>query len=269
MNYQLLTVNRACGAKNPRPRILFRGDWLNSAGFVPGALVQAAPEPDGMLFTLCNENIKSYSELLQETRGKGGNLITVYHSEAKDHVGATFLTTGKYIYDGGLSIGDLLAAKCDYGMIRVRKIDPDKLGFRNIHVLTVGSTDRGANTSKNSTSHINLTGEFLLTAGFERDFLAVLKIENHTISLILQQNLTDFEQKYTDFQQNYVGLVRFARKNGVKLLQIAGQLVKPTITVSASILEKAGFVSGDILVAGSNQNGIIKLQKLDYQKLGF
>jgi len=57
-------------------------------GFVPGALVQALPEPSGMVFNLCDENICKYSELVSDTKEKGGKLMSVSRADDNHHTGS-------------------------------------------------------------------------------------------------------------------------------------------------------------------------------------
>lgn len=256
MRYQLLMVSRAGAAKQSRPCILFRGDWLSETGFVQGALVQALPEPDGMVFNLCNENIKSYSELFNETRKAGGNLLQVYRAEEKSYKGLTFLTTGKYILTGGLAVGDALIAKCGYDRIRVRKIDPKKLGFENVKIVPLTSIK--ASRTKLPVLKVRLHGQWLADAGFIIHSLVTAHAEQGSITFRLRNEGMD---KYSD-------VVKYARANKMKIAQVVSENDLPTIGVTGSLVKSVGFDFHE-MVAASYEHGIIKLQKLDFERLGF
>ena len=254
--YQLLSVNRTGGAVKPRPRISFFGEWLYDIGFIPNALVQVLPEPDGMVFNLCNEGINNYSDLFHSTRHKGGNLIRVYLGDARDHEGPTFVTSGKYIYSGGLADGDALIAKYDCGVIRVRKIDPKKLGYENVKVIPTTSIKNKHTGSP--VPKVRLYGDWLNEIGFLSNSLVLSLSEKDSILFQLRN----------EGIENYGGLVRYARQNGMKLIQVREEANLPVIGITGSCVSKACFDTGDMLVA-SYQHGVIKLQKLNPAVLGF
>lgn len=257
IDYELSTLNReSCrsGGKQP-PRISFRGGWLNEMGFIPDALVQALPEQDGMLFQLWNENIGRYSDLHVSTREKGGNLIHVYHSEATGHEGTTLVTTGKYIYSGGLAIGDVLIAKYEYGSIKVKKIDLN--AFPDIKFITVtGIKEKHTGTLL---PKVRLYGDWLNGIGFVPDALVIAFVENGKITFRLQD---EGIEKYSAF-------VKYARENKGKLIQIRTEGENlPVISISGSFVQKAGFATDDMLTVTS-EHSLICLQKPDFEKLGF
>jgi|GEM_PF-1529406 len=260
MNHQLTTVQCTGGAARPRPRISFFGDWLNDIGFVPGALVQVLPAPEGMDFTLCNDNISSYSELLQTTRALHGNLIRVYHAEGRLHQGPTFVTSGRYIYKGGLRDGDALIAECLSGSIRVRKIDPAKLGFQNLRIITVSYITR--QYTDEPIPKVRLVGDWLNEIGFEIGAVCTAASEPGIMTLNLQ-----------DADAEYNALMKYVRVHKLKIFQVSKEPhnrhgAQPCIGITGSAVDKAGFQPGEMLAA-SYQKGVIKLQKLDFEKLGF
>ena len=260
MHIKLLTVSRSGYAADSKPRILFRGGWLSASGFIHGALVQVLPEPGGMVFNLRNENIESYSELFHATRGKGGSLIQVCIENTKDNKEATFVTSGKYIESAGFSAGDALIAGYGYGVIHVRKIDPGKLGLENVRVITVTHIRK-----KHAViPKVRLSGGWLSGAGFTPDSLATAK----SAPGILTLRLVDTDKS------GYNALMKYLRGNGMKLVQASkephnrGETPVPCIGITGSIIDKTGFKVGDTLAA-SYEYGVIQLQKLDFDKLGF
>jgi len=251
MNTAFLSVTGKGEPHGNLPRIVCSGSWLPDMGFVTGALVQAIPEPDGMSFTLCDENIRRYSELSRSTDEQNGKLIQVIFSKNKKSYGEMIATSGHYIVSGGLSIGDSLIVHYKYGYIRMLKAH----GM----IGTVGSlNDKRAGKT---ISRIRLFGEWLADAGFVRDALAVAVSEPGSITLTL----------YDKGIEQYSALVKYVRDNGHKLLQF-WQYYKSEkssyVEIRGSCLESAGFTSGDLYDVYC-EYGLIKLKKLELKDLGF
>jgi len=262
-NTYLLSVSCTGGAANFRPRISFSGDWLPKIGFIPGALIQALPEPDGMVFNLVNENIGAYSDLFRSTQALGGGLIRVYMGNGETHTCPTFVTSGQYIYGGGLQQGDPLIVKYDYGVIRVRKIDPRKLGYENLQIIITSHIKR--KYTGEPIPKVRLCGDWLNDIGFEIEAIATAESTPGVITLNLQKSDTE-----------YSALMKYVRGRKLKIIQVYKEPhaynrrkeMTPCIGITGSCVDKAGFQSGDTL-ACSYENGVIKLQTLDFEKLGF
>ena len=255
MIFQILTVQRNGRAANSRPRIQFSGNWLTEMGFVNGALVQTLPEDSGFTFNLCNENV-NYSNLFNSTREKGGTLIRVYiNNERGRHKEPAFVTTGKHIYSGGLTMGDNLVAKCEYGCIRVRKVSGN---VRLIHVARGKNERTGVVIPK-----IFLLGDWLNDIGFTPDTLATMAAEYGDGGASGCITFTAHDKAII-----YSEIVRFARQNKMRLIQVSTKDGAPLINVTGTFVEKCGFGVDDIFAA-EYEYGIIKLQKLDPQKFGF
>ena len=254
MNTYLLTVANTGSASNRRPGIYLYGKWLHDMGFIPGALVQAIPEPGGMVLTLCNENIPSYSELDTATRERGGKLIQSYCIEYKSAQYPALMTNGQYLLNAGMNFGDALVAQYTPGFIHVRKLPATA---RVIRVTNLKDSYTGKPSPK-----VQLHGEWLLKFGFDYHSLVTTLSEPGLITFQLRDGSVE----------NYKDLVRFARQHKMKLSEVRERLVRgkpyPCIMTTGSCLDKAGFNFGDELLA-SCENGLIKLQKLDSQGLGF
>ena len=246
MNYHLLSVQRTGVTTNSSPKIQISGEWLTEMGFVPGSLVQALPEPDGMVFNLYNENV-NYSDLFNSTKEQGGSLIKVFGDDGDD--GAFFVTTGKYIYSTGLKMGDALVAKYGFGCIRVRKVG------ENVRLIPVARLKHAY--PKETKPYALLSGDWLNAIGFTPDTLVSMASEPYGITFTAY----DKEIIYRD-------IARFARQNKMRLLQVSTKHGSPIIKVTGSIVENSGFGLGDIFAA-EYKHGIIKLQKPDPQRLGF
>ena len=254
MNLHLLSVTNTAYAKGRRPGIYFYAEWLPDMGFIPGALVQALPEPGEIVFNLCDENIRRYSELDAQTRAKGGKLIQVFSSSEKYKQIPTLFAGGQFVHAAGLTFGDSLIAKYTYGHIRVRKL-PGR--SKVIYMTDMKNQYTGKPIPK-----VRLTGEWLPMFGFVPDSLVTVLSEPGIITFALWD---EGIEKYRD-------LVRYAQQNKMKIIQVRehpgrGKLY-PYIMTTGSCVEKAGFARGDALIASCEQ-GIIKLQKLNIVELGF
>jgi len=254
LNTYLLTVTNTGSASSRRPGIYLYGKWLHDMGFIPGALVQASPEPGGMIFTLCNENILSYSELDAGTRERGGKLIQAYCTEYKDTQYPVLMTTGQYLHDAGMNMGDALIANYSPGTIHVRKLPAST---RVARVTNLKDSYTGKSSPK-----LLLQGLWLLEFGFNYHSL---------ISALSEPGLITFQLRDGSLE-NYKELVRFIREHKMKLSEVREKISRgksyPSITVTGSCLDKAGFIPGDELLATCG-DGVIKLQKLGLQGLGF
>ena len=260
MKTHLLTVACTGGAERLRPRINFSGDWLYEIGFIPGALVQVIPEPGGLDFRLCDNNLNNYNDLFFTTRDMGGALLRVYLADGKTHKGAALVASGQYIYTGGLAMGDVLIAGYDYGVIRVRKVDPHKLGFENVMIITTTSIKR--KYTNDLIPKVRLCGDWLGAIGFLVNSIATAASEQGVITLTLQENTKE-----------YSALMKYVRGRKMKIIQVYEathnrKVPCPCIGISGSCVDKAGFEIGENLAA-TYQHGTIKLQTLDFEKLGF
>jgi len=254
MKYQLLSLTSNGVNAHLLPKVYLYGDWLSEFGFINNALVQALPEDNGIVFNLCNDIIR-YNELYERTNAKGGKLIQIY----ADRQSVALTLSGHFLSNVGLAIGDALIAKYDYGVIRVRKVDPIKLGFdvspSNIKLITMKSEKSryGGRFPK-----IKLSGRWLADIGFTSESITTAKSENGKISFQLQ----------IDGVERYGELVKFARQNGMRIVQVRTASNVPLIIITGSICEKVEFGIEDILVATFSY-GNIELRKLNLEKLGF
>ena len=250
MSVRILSINHSGRVKDHYPGIALRGQWLADMGFIGGALVQALPEPGGVMFRLCNENIIRYSDLHADTKEQGGRLIQSLVFDNRPGLSMT----GQLIVDAGIALGDSIIVKYEYGLIRVRKFPK---GARVIHVTNAKDPYTGELVSR-----IRLCGVWLPELGFAPD--AVVTAAAVSGSVVLKLHDTNMEQ--------YSDLVRYARKNKLELLQVrqisSGDRQYPYITLMGVFADKAGFVPGDTLAAYC-EHGQINLQRLDFDKLGF
>jgi len=229
-------------------------DWLPDMGFVHGALVQAIPEQNEIVFNLCDDNITKYSELDAQTKSTGGKLIQVYTATVKNRHSPTLLASGQFVKDVGWVYKDILIAQYVHGKIRVRKL-PD-----NVRVITVVS--RKELYTDKQFPKVRLTGEWLAQYGFVADSLVAVASEHGSITFKL---CDDGIEKYSE-------LVRHARRNKLKLLQVKEAIGRdklyPYIKITGSSVEQAKFAIGNTLIA-TCKHGCIQLQTLDLAGLGF
>ena len=225
------------------PRLNFYAEWMGAMGFVSGALMQFMPEQGGMTFTLCNENIHSYSELDHRTKEKGGVLMQVHLYRD----GLNFCVSGFQLNDIGIAWGDRLLVRYEYGLVRMRKLPPGEATL---------TTSRVA-------------GKWLAKSGFVPGAVLTVGATPGLITCELQPNGVERTAQ----------LVKYARANKLQLVQVRKQthkLRKPPYKHGAiqwfdipyTCLEKAGFVTGEPLIA-TYKYGTIMLQKPNFTEVGF
>ena len=246
MKTQLLTATKAGNASIHHPKISIQSAWLPDMGFIPEALVSVIPEPDGCVFTLCDENITKYSELSKLVKGKGGKLIQVnLVNKATRPYCSLAINFGERLCIEGLSVGTPLIAKYDYGIIRIRKLP-------NTKYLTVGSFINGNRKDRRITT-INLNGQWLADAGFIPDVLATA---DASVTGCITIKLWDGQL------ERYSELVKYAREHSLKLLQVGMKQGQPLIGITGAFVNRAGFNPDDVFMV-NYELGILKLQKPD------
>jgi hypothetical protein len=233
----LATITRSSKDLN-LPRLDFVATkWLGEMGFAAGALVQFLPEPDGMTFTLCNENIRNFSELYYTTKEKGGTLVQI-HNQTN---GTRLSLSGEKLDATGLVYKDKLLVRYKYGFIRMRK-----LPFGSVK-LSIGK----------------IIGRWLAELGFVHNAVLSMASEHGLITCKLLENEPE------KIKERTAELVKYARKNKLNLLQVKkSRNSSGVINIPDLCLEKAGFNPDDVLLA-VYENDTIKLQKPDFTALGF
>jgi len=231
MNIQQLKV--ANGDKGTI-RICLSGQWLPDMGFIPCALVRIIPEPGGVTFILCGD---------PSPQGQGGKLIRIPSTNGKKAKCPALVAKGKYLCATGLHYGDTLIARYSPGFIRIRKLP--------IKAKAILMTD----------NQIRLSGGWLAESGFLPDIAAIVSSELGRIFIKIHGMVGTAD---------YAGLVRFARQNKMKLIQFHhnSNSKAPGVSISGLCVDKAGFSSGDVLLAYV-EYGLIVIQKLDFSELGF
>jgi len=219
--------------------MVFNGAWLTQMGLTPSGLIQALPEPNGMLFKLCDENTEKYSDLVNETQARGGKLLRVCCMK-----GYSLATAGHHISAGGLKIGDTCIARYGYGMIRIRKLPPQ------MKVLTT----KLANPKQRF-----ICGNLLTSNGFVPDSLVAVASEPGKITFLLKEQVNE----------NYSAIVKYARANKMNLIQVMDKKTGGvTIQIPLLSLQKAGLTTYEAYAAHFGY-GVITLTKLDFEALGF
>jgi len=236
----MVGIDLACitriNREKSNPRLNFQAGWLADMGFVAGALVQFIPEPGGLAFVLCDENIPKYSQLYKSTKEQGGMLIQAY--SYRD--GLQLCVSNSLLANIGLVYGDNLIVRYEYGLIRMRKLAKSAVKLVTAHVI----------------------GTWLAESGFVHDSVLSVASTHGLITCTLHE----------DGLQKAVELVKYARANKLTLLQVQKRWYKSSVIlwfdIPASCLEKAGFALDETLLA-TYEHGIIKLQKPDFAALGF
>jgi len=236
-NLHLTKITRATSKTSVTPRIAFNADWLREMGFVHDALAQYLPERGGCSFILLNENIDKDNALCVAEENRGTLVRVRTHRNLPQIV-----ISGFYVTRAELTHGDILLARYEHGLIRMRKVPGGAVKVVTAH----------------------LVGKWLEELGFVPDECFTIAIEPGSIVLRLWEN----------GRERVSELVKFVRANKLKLLQVqkmrngALKTNSPCIDLPPSCLEKAGFPA-DCAFLAVYEYGLIQLQKLDFDALGF
>jgi len=204
---------------------------LADLGFVYNASVRAIPQSDGFTLALQNEHSEKDSGKLIHVGREGKKL-------------ALTLNFAKNFTVAGLSAGDFLAARYEYGVITARKLPPAQKYY------VIGSQNYGA--------FLRLYGEWLNNAGFLPDTIATVDIQRDGMTL----------QLWDEPAATYGDIVKFARTHKYQVLQPQKNQHITFMDLDGYILNRAGLDTGDI--AGIHcEHGRITLFKPDLHKLGF
>lgn len=232
----LTNVTRG-GNNDAKPKIHFFAEWTRRMGFIPNSLIQFLPEDGGASFILRNENIPSYSELLDETQAKGGTLIHPSMFMHREY--PCICVSGASVRNAGLKYGDNLIGLYEYGLIRMRKLPDDGSRVVNARVF----------------------GNWLEELGFTPREVLTVDSEPGLITCTLQEN----------GNERVPELVKYCRENRLNLLQVKSVSDNnwvPAFEIPDSRMERAGFSPDEVLHATCDY-GCIKLQRLDFVGLGF
>lgn len=211
-----------------RLRLNLAGEWLYEAGFTPRAAVKLLPESGGIAFALCTEPPPDAKKRCRDDDGFAE--VRLYRNSP------ALCVTGKILERSHLAFGDTLLALYEYGYIRLRKVP--------------------GSAAKVVLSHF--CGKWLVALGFTIGACFTLDAQPGLITCQLQENAV----------ARTLELVKFARKNKLKLLQVENIKRVPHIFVPPSCLDKAEFTQNDALLAAYDY-GHISLRKLDFCALGF
>ena len=222
-----------------RLRICIRSPWLADMGFVHGVPILAIPQQNGFAVVLQGEHDG-------KTKAEGGTLMHVGLSVKKMSNIMLNFSKNFSIAETGLSVGDFLAAKYEYGIITARKL-PDAQKYYIV-------------VTQNREPFLRMSGEWLLDAGFPPDTIVTVAVS------AARENITFYAWKGTT--EKYDEMVKFARKQKYHIIQTRKNQQLTVLDAPGYILEHATFKTGDMLGV-RYQNGVITLFKPDLRKLGF
>ncbi len=211
-----------------RPRIAIQCGWLAEAGFLPGKLVQGLPERGGLAFHLCDEYDAPYSGLARATGENGGKLFQM--AQRGDSPAPVLITSGRYIQDAGLSVGDTVVEEHGYGLVRLRRV---RLAPNERLVLPALHKEP---STKARRVKVRLCGEWLADFGFGVGAVASAKSEPGSVVLRLVGG-------------DPVEMVRRARREGAKIVRM---IAEP---------DRAGFGFDDVLVVSCGP-GLARVERL-------
>jgi hypothetical protein len=113
------------------PKLKLFGNWLLDLGFTPGTFVSAFSEPGLITFKVPNGNSENYHDSARIARKNKARVINVYNVQHTDKERSypNIIVTGSFISRAGFALDDTLIARCERGIIKLRKLDFEQLGF--------------------------------------------------------------------------------------------------------------------------------------------
>jgi len=217
-----------------RTRVDIHSQWLSDTGFVIGTSAYAIPQQDGFTITTQGENNK-HGKKISVITNKNRN----YGSKPVIH-----LYLAKNFSSTGLSEGDFLAAKFEYGIIEAKKLPAAQ------KYCVIGSHDYEA--------FLQFSGGWLSDTGFMPDTATTVSVSDDGITFRVWDGVTE---SYADF-------VKFARSSKCQIIQPRKNQTITTMDIPGYILNRAGFGDGDICGI-DYEYGAIRLFKPDLRKIGF
>ena len=205
---------------------------LADFGFVYDAPVWATPQLEGFTLALLEDEHREKDSGKLIHVGRTGNKLVLTLNFAKN-----FSVVG-------LSAGDFLAARYEYGVITARKLPQAQKYY------VVGAQDY--------CTFLQLCGAWLNDAGFLPYTIVTVAVQQDFITLRL----------WDDPAATYSDIVKVARMHQYQVIQPQRNQHFTIINLDDYLLNRAGLDTGDI--AGVHyEYGCITLFKPDLQKLGF
>ncbi len=180
MRGRVFYVNATGPTGKRRPKIAIQCGWLAEAGFAPGALVQGLPERGGLAFHLCDECAAPYSGLARHTGENGGKLFQITSRTDGGSETPVLYTSGRYIRDAGLSVGDTVVEEHEYGLVRLRRV---RLAPNERLILPALHKEPATKARR---VRVRLCGEWLADFGFGVGAVASAKSEPGSVVLRLE-----------------------------------------------------------------------------------
>lgn len=126
METRVLTVThaKAKGFNRRRPAIKLLGDWLDEIGFTTGKLVAGEYSSGKIILRLLDSGNCQDSEQ-GEFKASSGLLQVRRRIDGKKHCSRIDIT-GFWLERFGFTIGSVVAARYEYGLIKLLIIDPER-----------------------------------------------------------------------------------------------------------------------------------------------
>lgn len=137
VNTQVLVIGSSKGVSKRRPRIRLSGFWLNAIGFEYGSLVTAEYQSGSIVLKLQGSGIDTYNSVVKNARKNKAGLFQVSHEYKNKKLTPLIDIKGFWVEDLGFEIGGIVIVQSEYGLIHIRALDLEKLGFDSKRATTV------------------------------------------------------------------------------------------------------------------------------------
>ncbi len=128
MNTQVMVVGSAkTDGGRRRPRIRLAGFWLDGMGFKADMLIAVSYDRDCIVLKLQGEGLDVYKAVVRQLRANRSGLLQVRNELHNKKRTPHLEVKGFWLEPLGFTIGSIIAVQYEYGLIRIRRIDLERL----------------------------------------------------------------------------------------------------------------------------------------------
>lgn len=226
MDVKLMTV--ATSTYKRQAKILITGSWLDRFGFSPEIIVTVFYQNGQLLMHACGIGLDIYKQVVGEVRRQRGQIIQIFNwTRAK--TAAHLVLEGAWLERQGFMIGDPIIACFEPGLIRIKHLPLDDIGFS----VQTDATYRITKVQTNgSAPMILLNGRWLHDYGFVAGQGAALSYERDCLRI----------------QPCQKRIVRSAYGTVPARINILSRKQIPALQMAGQWISDIGYQPGDFLI---------------------
>jgi hypothetical protein len=129
MDTKIMTVTKQKHYCSYVPKVRLSGLWLNEFGFNNDKLVSISYSAGNIIIKLEGDGTPEiYLKAAKEVfKNNSGTLLQIARETIKRGFAPRIKIAGMRLNQIGFTIGSIIAVHCEYGLIRLRLLDPEKI----------------------------------------------------------------------------------------------------------------------------------------------